>query len=334
MFPGFNESVPPDGYRWWYLDAISDDGRQAITLILFVGSVFSPYYAWARRRGPARAEEYCALNVALYGSPSRWCMTERNERSVSRDRSQYKIGHSAVAHIGDALVIDIDEWAVPLPRRVRGRIHVDLNAAPQQAVALDKDGAHLWQMLAPRAPIELEFSSPGMSWTGTAYVDSNHGAIPLERSFRSWNWSRAHLEDGTTVLQYDVLDKDANASSHSYRIDADGNLTTLPGLDTPLTLVRTRWWRIPRRTRGNTDSVISNLQTLEDTPFYSRNRFDTRIDGLHASCIHESLELERFDSHWVRCLLPFRMPRNVRAVGDHRSTRPEPPGIPDSRPRS
>jgi len=37
---------------WWYVDAISDDGQHALSVIAFVGSVFSPYYAWAfaRRR--------------------------------------------------------------------------------------------------------------------------------------------------------------------------------------------------------------------------------------------------------------------------------------------
>ncbi|MEO0034874.1 MAG: hydroxyneurosporene dehydrogenase CrtC, partial [Pseudomonadota bacterium] len=47
--PRFDLPVPASGYAWWYIDAISDDGRHALTLIFFLGSVFSPYYAWARR---------------------------------------------------------------------------------------------------------------------------------------------------------------------------------------------------------------------------------------------------------------------------------------------
>ena len=49
--PRFDRPVPPNGYLWWYLDALSDDGRHGFTIIAFVGSVFSPYYAAARRRG-------------------------------------------------------------------------------------------------------------------------------------------------------------------------------------------------------------------------------------------------------------------------------------------
>jgi hypothetical protein len=54
-------------YLWWYVDALSDDGRHGLTIIAFVGSVFSPYYAWAHARGPALADDHCAINVALYG---------------------------------------------------------------------------------------------------------------------------------------------------------------------------------------------------------------------------------------------------------------------------
>ena len=62
------EPVGRDGYAWWYVDALSDDGQHGLTIIAFIGSVFSPYYAWARRRGPADPLNHCALNVALYGT--------------------------------------------------------------------------------------------------------------------------------------------------------------------------------------------------------------------------------------------------------------------------
>jgi len=45
--------VKPGGYAWWYVDALSADGRFGLSIIAFVGSVFSPYYALARRRGAA-----------------------------------------------------------------------------------------------------------------------------------------------------------------------------------------------------------------------------------------------------------------------------------------
>ncbi|MFM7004007.1 MAG: hypothetical protein ACKOXN_08715, partial [Limnohabitans sp.] len=80
--PRFDQSVPTNGYLWWYIDAMSDDGQHGMTLIAFVGSVFSPYYAWARRSGQADPENHCALNVAIYSKgASRWAMTERGKES-------------------------------------------------------------------------------------------------------------------------------------------------------------------------------------------------------------------------------------------------------------
>jgi carotenoid 1,2-hydratase len=60
---------------------MSDDGRHGLTIIALIGSVFSPYYAWARRRGPTDPEHFCALNVALYGVDKGWAMTERGDRA-------------------------------------------------------------------------------------------------------------------------------------------------------------------------------------------------------------------------------------------------------------
>ena len=65
--PRFDAPVPLNGYAWWYVDALSDDGRYGITLIAFIGSVFSPYYAFRRRSGRIDPLDHCALNVALYG---------------------------------------------------------------------------------------------------------------------------------------------------------------------------------------------------------------------------------------------------------------------------
>ena len=48
--PHFDTVVPPQGYRWWYIDALSDDGRYGLTIIGFIGSVFSPYYKKSRAR--------------------------------------------------------------------------------------------------------------------------------------------------------------------------------------------------------------------------------------------------------------------------------------------
>ena len=66
--PRFDAPVVAQGYDWWYLDALGDDGQHGLTIIAFIGSVFSPYYKLSGRSDPAN---HCAMNVALYGRAAR-----------------------------------------------------------------------------------------------------------------------------------------------------------------------------------------------------------------------------------------------------------------------
>ena len=175
--PRFDRPVAPGGYLWWYVDAVSDDGRHALTLIAFVGSVFSPYYAWARERDAATpAHDHCALNVALYGDAGRrWTMTERSAASVSRDRHEFVVGPSRLHWDGASLVIDIDEIGMPLPQRVRGRVRVWPRALAGFQAALDPQGVHRWGPIAPASRIEVDLERPGARWKGEAYPRFERG---------------------------------------------------------------------------------------------------------------------------------------------------------------
>ncbi|MFK8082873.1 MAG: carotenoid 1,2-hydratase [Granulosicoccus sp.] len=315
--PSFTHPVPDNGYRWWYLDAVSDDDQHAITVIVFIGSVFSPYYAWARKNGDATASEYCAINVALYGKPWRWSMTERNAQSVQASRQQLSIGKSFIRIDDNRLRVRIDEVCTPLPTRLRGELVIDLPDFQLQAHPLDADAnelaSHFWQPIAPQTRIAVTFEQPGLSWCGSAYVDSNYGDRALESSFRSWVWSRSHAADKSTKVLYDVIDRQGHASKRSLHFANDGTMTEI---DAPQIhqLPKTRYWRVPRMVRTNSETTVDNLQTLEDTPFYSRSRFIEQHEGRKQYTVHESLYLDRFDSPWVRCLLPFRMPRRTRSI--------------------
>ena len=319
--PSFTDPVVNNGYRWWYLDAVSDDGEHAITVIVFIGSVFSPYYARARKKGGARAAAHCAVNVALYGAPWRWCMTEREDTSVSASARHLSIGNSGLVITQQGkLEVNVEEIAVPVPSRMRGRLTIDLPDYDLEAHCLDAacgagdlGGQHYWQPIAPQTRISVDFDKPDLHWKGTAYVDSNYGSSPLESSFKSWVWSRSHTQNGETVILYDVINRQGNSSTRSLRYAADGTLTT-HNADTLQNLPPTRYWRVPRQARTGSDTTIEKLQTLEDTPFYSRSRFTECQGNQRQTTIHESLYLDRFSSAWVQCLLPFRMPRNTRPV--------------------
>jgi carotenoid 1,2-hydratase len=302
----FNRRVAPNGYVWWYIDGLSDDGRHAITLIAFIGSVFSPYYALARRRGTADPFNHCALNVALYGGgANRWALTERGRGALRSDVNSLRIGPSGLNWDGRELTVHVDEITVPVPSRLRGEVRLRPTALTGHNLALDDEGQHRWQPLAPCGRIEVAFEQPRFRWSGSGYLDSNSGQVALENSFRRWDWCRAPLAGGTAVF-YDIMRRDGSERSLSIHIDQTGKMSALEA--PPAVALPGTFWRMGRTARSEGGGAAVR-RTLEDTPFYSRSLLTTRLGGRQTTAIHESLRLDRFASLWVQVLLPFRMPR-------------------------
>ncbi len=281
-----------------------------MTIIAFVGSVFSPYYAWARQRGAAAAEDFCAINVALYGATKRWALTERGYAALQRDRNQLRVGPSAVRWDGQCLEVEIDEITMPVPSRLRGTVRLYPPALSEQEFALDRGARHMWWPAAPRSRVEVDMQNPGLSWQGDGYFDANRGCEPLEQRFVSWDWSRAMLGDGRCAVLYNRTIRDEPAQSLGLCFDGSGEIEPFeppPNVE----LAKTRAWRIARATQCDPGYIPGIDRTLEDTPFYARSLVNTQLLGQPVTAMHESLSLERFRQPWVRLLLPFRMPRRA-----------------------
>uniref|UniRef100_UPI0035271FB4 hydratase n=1 Tax=Bradyrhizobium sp. (strain ORS 278) TaxID=114615 RepID=UPI0035271FB4 len=278
-----------------------------MTVIAFVGSVFSPYYAWARRRGPADAENHCALNVALYGERARrWAMTERGRGAIARDEASFAIGPSSLAWNGRELTIDICEVTVPWPLPLRGKVRVVPSALNEVAFALDGQQRHRWQPIAPCCRVSVDFDHPDLHWRGDGYFDINHGDAPLEHDFQSWQWSRAATRSGA-VISYDAIARDHAISPLALHVDHTGRLEPIaPLVDCrlPKTL-----WRVERSARADAGAPVRVVSTLEDAPFYARSHLAARVHGEDVAVMHESLSLDRFQMPIVQAMLPFRMPR-------------------------
>jgi carotenoid 1,2-hydratase len=271
-----------------------------------VGSVFSPYYAWARAlRRQADPENFVSLNVALY-TPGRtyWCMTERGRARLARDCGNFQVGRSLLHWTGDRLVIDIDEVTVPIPRRVRGRITLHPRALTDDPFALDAGFRHAWWPLAPSADVHVALDQPGWTWSGHGYMDRNWGMEPLENAFAHWSWSRTAFGPDTLLL-YDSQPRTGAARTLSLRADATGLVQPVeppPQVDLPKT-----GWGLSRRTRAQTTARL--IRGLEDGPFYARASVETTWEGRRGIGMHEALSLDRFRNPVVQAMLPFRMPR-------------------------
>lgn len=306
-FPNFDTAVPINGYRWWYLDALSRDGDLGLTIIVFIGSVFSPYYAAKRRHAPTPAENHCAFNVALYGSRGRrWAMTERGPDSLGRERDWLRIGKSHMEASDGLITFHINEWASPLPRQVLGTVRVRQTAQTNGAFSLGANESHCWWPISPKVEVEVDMILPDLTWRGEGYFDTNWGNEPLEAGFERWCWGRA-ARPQDSIIHYDVVRRNGDERSLLLHIDNAGGIHQQPSA-APADLPATRIWRINRETRSD-NRAARLLRTLEDTPFYSRSLIETSLLGSQVVAFHESLSLERFSRRWVQNLLPFRMPR-------------------------
>jgi carotenoid 1,2-hydratase len=303
----FNPDIPAGGYAWWYVDALSDDGQYALTIIAFIGSVFSPYYASRRRRKLAACPyDHCAFNIALYGPRrNRWAMTERRRLSLVQSARSLAIGRSSMSWDAGSLVITIDELTVPRFSRIRGTVRLHPVALAQCDVALDTAGRHRWRPIAPQARVEVSLDQPALRWRGSGYFDANQGAAPLESDFSSWTWLRSETETGAVAL-YDVERRRGGSLSVALRFDRSGQHASI-ALPPRAPLRRTGW--LLDRTCRSEDGTAAIVRSLEDTPFYARSLISTTLLGKPRIAMHESLSLDRFRTGLVQAMLPFRMPR-------------------------
>jgi hypothetical protein len=178
--PRFNTPVAPDGYRWWYVDGLSDDGRHGLSVIAFVGSVFSPYYAWSGRKDPY--DHIASMSRSMAQSP----LGDDRARQSTLDNGpdHFSVGPSALHWEGNTLVIDVNEVTVPWPSRLKGQIRFTPDVSQPTPFALDTSERHHWWPYAPFGHIEARFANPTCPGQGHGYADTNTGPPPLKRIFR------------------------------------------------------------------------------------------------------------------------------------------------------
>ncbi|MBS2031137.1 MAG: hypothetical protein JST54_24765 [Deltaproteobacteria bacterium] len=290
--PSFETS---GAYRWWYVDAVSHDGRRALVAILFSGAVFSPYYAARLREGePALPDEHAAIHLALYEDGKRvfWTLGER-PFPVNASGSEVGLWGSTLTRSGDRWRLTFDaRW----PRALRGEIELEPEAPPltEQPILLAPGVAgHLWHGRVPRARARVRLHEPDFRFEGRGYHDANGGPEPLERALRGWVWSREHAGEATRV-HYDVVARSGERFRHAFggepAVENEG--------------ARTLWRvQLPAEIGGARPGPV-----IESAPFYARFLL---FRGGQTTGMGESLDLARFDLGVVRWMLRWKTRRRA-----------------------
>lgn len=279
-------------------------------MIAFVGSVFSPAYFRARRRGLlADPTAHCGFNVVVHGPRgSAWAMSEYRGGDVERSADVFVLGRNRITRDAGGITLDIDERTAPWGRSLRGRVRLVPHAWMDRQFALDERGQHRWWPVAPRASIEVDMAAPAMQFVGAGYYDCNGGIEPLELGLAGWTWSRSAAVDRTTLL-YDVEDRDGRRREIGLCYRDDGRVDAIEA-PRVATLGRSRWG-LPRTSRATDVGSATVRRTLVDSPFYARSLVDTDLGGRQAIGVHEVVDLRRFARVSTQLMLPFR----IRGVG-------------------
>jgi carotenoid 1,2-hydratase len=250
------------------------------------------------------------MHVVLYGpGQQRWAMTERGTADLQQSAQSLVIGPSAMRWDGSMLTIDVDEVCTPIPRRLKGQIRLRVDRVYDAAWYLDPEQLHRWWPINPSAQLEVELEYPDIRWSGKGYFDCNDGKVPLENSFRYWNWSSAPLAAGGAAILYAVVGRDGQARDLALHYGANGTIGDFePG--SVVNLPSTRWG-VKRQTHCHDTDRPRVIWSLVDSPFYSRSVLSTELMGEPVVAVHESLDLDRFVSPVVQKMLPFRVARKA-----------------------
>ena len=303
--PCFAIDVPENGYAWWYVDGVSDCERYAVSVIAFIGSVFSPWYRWSGRKSP---ENHCCINVATYGPGGRFTMTDRGRDALRQTVDSFTVGPSSLTWQNGRLFIDVNEISsLPLVSRVRGQIVLTPSGLTDVELPLTDAGTHVWRPFSPTARIDVDLGK-GWQWSGHGYFDANFGTRALEQDFDYWTWGRFPV-DGGSVCFYDAIRRDGSdlAVGVGFRDDGTRFDVAVP----PKTRVARSLWAVRRETRADRGYQPRQVKAMLDAPFYTRSVVRTQIDGFETEGVHEALDLNRFRGPWLMPMLAVRVPRRA-----------------------
>lgn len=309
--PNFNIEVPKNGYAWWYVDGLDPVSGRAISIIAFVGSVFSPWYRWSGRKQP---HNHVCINVATYGPGGRFTMTDRGKSALRQTQDSFTVGPSSLTWDEKAqeLRIEIDEISsLPIVSRVRGTVHIrPKSGISDRELALTPDGAHIWRPFAPTCDIDVNLAAKGWQWSGHGYFDANFGTRALEQDFDYWTWGRYPVAGGTHCF-YDLIYRDGSSASHAIGFDGSGGVSAIEN-PPPVTQFKNSLWQVKRSTRCEPPHRPKQIQSLLDAPFYSRAAVQTHLQGHSTTGVFEALDLTRFRNHLILAMLAVRVPRRPR----------------------
>ena len=212
-------------YEWWYFDAISDDGRDAVVIIFLDNFIFSPRYNRIKGEGDANPKSEIpnpksgvpAVAFTFYrdGKPIYRAINEfgGDEFAASSDAPECTIGENFFrfesAPYGSGYFISI-KAQLRKNRSLEAQFEwlaIESDFLPEKQGGAASD-AHVWNLVVSRADVsgrinvrdEKGKELHATHFRGTGYHDHNYDNRWLPETVQDWQWGRAHFNDCSAVF--------------------------------------------------------------------------------------------------------------------------------------
>ncbi|MBC7805774.1 MAG: hypothetical protein H7145_06450 [Akkermansiaceae bacterium] len=287
----------PNGYEWWYFDAISDDERYVLVVIFFLGTPMSPYYKAVVDGKNPLPKDWCGVFVSLHertkdGYKERaYTYNLYRNADLFTDGDDVRIGRSHFCHAGEGKGGDKYLWMLSLNERGlwRGSLTADLTFyatfAPRHD-PIDGSNSHSWVCTAPMGRLNGKIQLPSnevVEFSGYGYHDHNFGKLPWSDT-KIWFWSRTHFGSDESVcgmVNYSWL-SDSGRKTYFIFWKRDGTLQIVDDAtiaeDANGSYLTTKRGMLQQRVTGVEQTGIESLRMshpagwslLQSSPFYCR----------------------------------------------------------------
>lgn len=201
------ETAPGVAYRWWYFDALSDNGRDALIIAFFDNYIFSPRYNSSSEPGikhPAIAFSYFRDGRLKYRTVEE---VVPGDFELWKDGEYCRVGRNSFSHnlapYGSGYAITID---APLGTSRRIEASIEWLTVEFGGSSSFRQG-HKWNLTSSRSDVTGKITIRGRSgkikdvvnFRGSGCCESESDPRSLAETTSGWQWGRAHFADSTAI---------------------------------------------------------------------------------------------------------------------------------------
>ena len=249
----WHQKAGAEAFEWWYFDALSEDGRDAVVVIFLDNFIFSPRYnehsrrqnnffqRLKRRLGKPKSDDniFPAIAFTYYrdGKPKYRAINEFAPAEFSADletpdcRIADNFFRLESAPYGSGYLLSVNA-KLRKNRNLEAHfewLSVESDFLPDKKVNLQD--AHIWNLAVSRADVTGRISVSIydeknldiVHYRGTGYHDHNLDNRWLPKTVSDWNWGRAHFSDATAIF-YRYKEAGEDYSTTKLLTVKDGNL--------------------------------------------------------------------------------------------------------------